>query len=276
MVSFQTIGQFIVERNMELSAKVSKESEERYTLFLNQNELVDDAAVKWRAQFITHIGKAVLSQNEVQVFSQISEWATQTSEDAVNRGVRINELLKTLKLYRKVIWDCIEKEIEIDNIVSSSILKINRIIDALLDHTAYIFSVSYIKYSTKLLEAAQKAFNEVSFPVVALSDQVAILPLIGEMNEERADMLLENVLPNCTSLGIEELIVDLSGVPRIDTLAINQLFKLNASLDLIGISTTYTGIRPALAIPMVNLGICLNQLNVKGTLKNAISTRKIM
>lgn len=276
MMFFETTGQLLKDNNIEISTEISKKLDKRYTSFLNESGLADDTITKWRAQLVVLIGTAVLVQAEANVADQLADWATQTAEGSVQYGVGIDELMLTVRCYRTVIWDYIEKNVEIDSMRPSSVLKVNRIIDAILDQIAQIFSVSYVNYNTKTIKVAQKAFNEVSFPVVALSDQVAILPLIGELNAERANMLLENVLPKCTSLRIEELIIDLSGVPRIDTLAINQLFQLNASLDLTGISTTYTGISPALAIPMVNLGICLNQLNVKGTLKNAISANKIM
>ncbi|MET1032230.1 STAS domain-containing protein [Domibacillus tundrae] len=276
MMFFETTGQLLKDNNIEISTEISKKLDKRYTSFLNESGLADDTITKWRAQLVVLIGTAVLVQAEANVADQLADWATQTAEGSVQYGVGIDELMLTVRCYRTVIWDYIEKNVEIDSMRPSSVLKVSRIIDAILDQTAQIFSVSYVNYNTKTIKVAQKAFNEVSFPVVALSDQVAILPLIGELNAERANMLLENVLPKCTSLRIEELIIDLSGVPRIDTLAINQLFQLNASLDLTGISTTYTGISPALAIPMVNLGICLNQLNVKGTLKNAISANKIM
>jgi rsbT co-antagonist protein RsbR len=276
MMFFETAGQLLKDNNIEVSREISSKLDKRYTSFLNKSGLLDDTITTWRAQLIVLIGTAVLDQDSTNAADQIADWATQTSEGSVQYGVGIDELMLTVRCYRTVIWDYIEKNVEIDNMRPSSVLKVNRIIDAILDQTAQIFSVSYVNYNTKTIRAAQKAFNEVSFPVVAISDKVAILPLIGELNEERAEMLLENVLPKCTLLRIEELIVDLSGVPRIDTLAINQLFKLNASLNLTGISTTYTGIGPTLAIPMVNLGICFNQLNVKGTLKNVISTRKIM
>ncbi|MCP3764813.1 STAS domain-containing protein [Domibacillus sp. A3M-37] len=276
MMFFETTGQLLKDNNIEISTEISKKLDKRYTSFLNESGLTDDTITKWRAQLVVLIGTAVLVQAEANVADQLADWATQTAEGSVQYGVGIDELMLTVRCYRTVIWDYIEKNVEIDSMRPSSVLKVSRIIDAILDQTAQIFSVSYVNYNTKTIKVAQKAFNEVSFPVVALSDQVAILPLIGELNAERANMLLENVLPKCTSLRIEELIIDLSGVPRIDTLAINQLFQLNASLDLTGISTTYTGISPALAIPMVNLGICLNQLNVKGTLKNAISANKIM
>ncbi|WNS78118.1 STAS domain-containing protein [Domibacillus sp. DTU_2020_1001157_1_SI_ALB_TIR_016] len=261
---------------MEISIEISRKLNQRYTSFLNESGLADDAIAKWRAQLIHFIGTAILDQNDASVTDSVADWSVQTAEGAVNYGVGIDDLMLTVRCYRGVIWDYIEKEIDIEAMNPFSVLKVNRIIDAILDQTAQVFSVSYVEYHTKAIRAAQKAFNEVSFPVVALSDQVAVLPLIGELSEERASILLENVLPKCKDLKINDLILDLSGVPQVDTMGTDKLFQLKQSLSLIGINLIFTGIKPSLALPMVNLGVSLDQLNVKGTLKNAISAYKLM
>lgn len=181
-------------------------------------------------------GAAILDQSDAHVADAIADWAVQTAEGAVIHGVGIDDLMLTVRCYRGVIWDCIEKETDIKGMNPFSVLKVNRIIDAILDQIAQVFSVSYVEYHTKTIRAAQKAFNEVSFPVVALSDQVAVLPLIGELSEERASILLENVLPKCKDLKINDLILDLSEVPQVDTMGTDKLFQLKQSLGLIGIN----------------------------------------
>lgn len=276
MMFFETTGNALKKNSSEVSLEINKKLEERYTSFLRESELSDENITKWRAQLIALIGTAVLAQDPDNVEDQVADWAKQTAEGAVQHGVGIDELMLTVRSYREVIWDYIEKEVDIDNMRSSSVLKVNRIIDTILDQTAQVFSISYVNFNTQMMKTAQKAFNEVSFPVVALTDKVAVLPLIGELSEERASRMLEIILPKCTSLKIQELILDLSGVPRIDTIATNQLFQLEDALNLVGVATTFTGIKPELAMPMVNLGIPLNKLNVKGTLQNAISFYKMM
>lgn len=276
MKFFEAAGQLLRGHQMEISIEISRKLNQRYTSFLNESGLADDAIAKWRAQLIHFIGTAILDQNDASVTDSVADWSVQTAEGAVNYGVGIDDLMLTVRCYRGVIWDYIEKEIDIEAMNPFSVLKVNRIIDAILDQTAQVFSVSYVEYHTKAIRAAQKAFNEVSFPVVALSDQVAVLPLIGELSEERASILLENVLPKCKDLKINDLILDLSGVPQVDTMGTDKLFQLKQSLSLIGINLIFTGIKPSLALPMVNLGVSLDQLNVKGTLKNAISAYKLM
>ncbi|MCM3789894.1 STAS domain-containing protein [Domibacillus indicus] len=276
MKFFEAAGQLLRSHHIEISIEISRKLDKRYTSFLNESGLADDAITKWRAQLIHFIGTAILDQSDAHVTDSVADWAVQTAEGAVHHGVGIDDLMLTVRCYRGVIWDYIEKEIDIEAMNPFSVLKVNRIIDAILDQTAQVFSVSYVEYHTKAIRAAQKAFNEVSFPVVALSDQVAVLPLIGELSEERASILLENVLPKCKDLKINDLILDLSGVPQVDTMGTDKLFQLKQSLGLIGINLIFTGIKPSLALPMVNLGVPLDQLNVKGTLKNAISAYKLM
>lgn len=274
MMFFETVGSILEKNSFDISLEINKKLEKKYLLFLNESGFSDEKITKWQAHLIAYIGTAVLTHDSNTTKDQVASWAKQTAEGCVQHGVGIDELMALLRSYREVIWDYIEKKISIDtmdHIRHSSVLKVNRIIDALLDQTAQIFGASYVNFNAQTMQVAKKAFIEVSFPVVALTDQVAVLPLIGELDEERTSRMIEIILPKCSTLKIEELILDLSGVPRIDTIVVNQLFQLKSALSLIGVTATFTGIRPALALPMVSLGICLNQLNVKGTLKNAIS-----
>ncbi|WP_050184328.1 STAS domain-containing protein [Domibacillus robiginosus] len=276
MIFFETVGRLLSENHIDVSVEISQKLEHRYASFFRESGLSDESVTKWRAELIAFIGAGILAQSPDNVTDEVVDWAAQTAEGAVQHGVGIDELMFTVRCYREVIWEYVERKVNIDQMRPTSVLKVNRIIDTLLDQTAQTFSISYVRYNTQTIKAAQKAFNEISFPVVALSDRVAILPLIGELDEGRASILLENVLPKCKDLKIEELILDLSGVPHIDNMTADKLFQLKHSLDLIGISLTFTGIGPKLALPMVNLGIPLNQLNIKGTLKNAISTYKMI
>lgn len=271
MIFFQKAGELLTEHSTQLAIEMEKKLKEKYKPFIYKTSFNEEDIVKWRAQLPVCIGNALLTQDETKAFSQVEEWAKQTGEAAVQHGIAIDGLMINIRLYRETIWDYIEKEVKLDDMRPSSILKVSRQIDALLDFTAHTFSVSYVNHSTQIIKAAQKAFNEVSFPVVALSNKVAVLPLIGELNEERTACLLETILEKCTALGVVRLIVDLSGVPHVDTIAANQLFKLNQALNLIGVSSVLTGMRPELVVPIINSQIDFSQIEIKSTLKEAFS-----
>lgn len=270
------LGQMISEEKTELSLKISRSLDERYISFLKESRLEDEAIVQWRAQFIDYIGKALMAFDTIAVLEEVSDWAKQTGEGAVNVGVGIDELLETNKLYRKVIWEYIQINIDTEKTSVKSFLKINEIIDTILDHTAHTFSVSYVKYHKRTLKLAHEAILEISTPVVSISDKMAILPLIGEIDTNRAQILMESALTRCTELKSSELIIDLSGVPEVNTMVAHELYKLAKALKLIGVQTIFTGIRPETAQAMINLGISFLDFQTMGTLKQALMTKGII
>ena len=189
---------------------------------------------------------------------------------AVQYGVAIDELLSTNKLYRVVIWGFVKENIDRDSTNVASFLQINDIIDELLDHTAYVFSVSFVEFHKRTLGLAKDAMLELSTPVVSLSDKIAILPLVGELDTYRARILMETSLQRCADLKNSELIIDLSGVPIVDTMVAQELFQVAKALQLIGVRPTFTGLRPDIAQTVVNLGIDFKEIRTTGSLKQAL------
>ncbi|OES45546.1 hypothetical protein [Domibacillus iocasae] len=115
MLFSKTVGQLLKDKSLEVSSEISKKLNKRYTSFLNESGLVDNTITKWRAQLIVLIGTATLSEDDADVADQVAEWAMQTSEGSVHYGIGIDGLMLTVRCYRGVIWDYIEKEVEIDN-----------------------------------------------------------------------------------------------------------------------------------------------------------------
>jgi rsbT co-antagonist protein RsbR len=99
--------------------------------------------------------------------------------------------------------------------------------------------------------------------------------LIGDIDTIRANCILESTLKQSIELGLQSLIIDLSGVPVMDKMVANQIFNLIASLRLIGIAATLTGIRPEVAQTAVQLGIDFKETPTFGSLKQAIKTHQL-
>ncbi len=120
------------------------------------------------------------------------------------------------------------------------------------------------------MKKAQSSVMEYSVPVVGLNDHVAILPLIGELDDDRAKILKEVALHKCIELRNSILILDLSGVPTVDTMVANELSQVIDSLKLIGVKTILTGLRPEIAQAVVEIGIKFEGMTIRKNLKTAI------
>lgn len=138
--------------------------------------------------------------------------------------------------------------------------------DRIILHFSEIMHVT----TTNRLKAQQQMINELSSPVIALENKKALLPLVGDIDTDRAKQIIENTLEQCTLLEINQLFVDLSGVVMIDTMVANQIFKLIDALGLLGVECTLSGIRPEIAITAVQLGLSFDQITVQTTLAQAL------
>lgn len=125
---------------------------------------------------------------------------------------------------------------------------------------------------TSVLET-ERMFNDLydlSVPIVPISDGVAVVPIIGNVDEDRAELILNRVLSESQRLSLSHLVIDLSGVVKIDGLVSVQLFKIMDSLKLLGITAVLTGIRPDLAFSAVEQGIDFKNITIRPNLEQAL------
>jgi rsbT co-antagonist protein RsbR len=127
-----------------------------------------------------------------------------------------------------------------------------------------------MKDYTDKIQSAQYAIDELSIPVVRITKEIGVIPLVGEIDTHRAQILMENALKQGNTYKLSWLIIDLSAVPIIDTMVADQLFKVVAALKLIGIDVVLSGIRSEIALTMVQLGVKLNDIVTFNSLYGAL------
>jgi rsbT co-antagonist protein RsbR len=140
------------------------------------------------------------------------------------------------------------------------------IIDALGLYTIDV----YQKTREELIVRQQREISELSTPVVKLWDGVLALPLIGTLDSERTQVVMESLLQSIVDQGAEIAIIDITGVPTVDTLTAQHLLKTIAAARLMGADCIVSGIRPQIAQTMVHLGVELNVIS-KATLADAFA-----
>lgn len=122
------------------------------------------------------------------------------------------------------------------------------------------------------LKAQQQVVLELSTPVMQVWDKVLALPLIGGVDSARAQQIMENVLVKISETGSNVLIIDITGVPVIDTLVASHLIKTVSAARLLGAQTIISGINPEVAQTLVHLGVDLSTITTKSNLARGIST----
>jgi len=115
----------------------------------------------------------------------------------------------------------------------------------------------------------QQELLELSTPVVQLWDGILALPLIGTLDSARTQVVMENLLQKIVETGAAISIIDITGVPTVDTLVAQHLLKTVAAARLMGADCIISGIRPQIAQTIVHLGVNLSNVTTKATLAAA-------
>jgi rsbT co-antagonist protein RsbR len=120
-----------------------------------------------------------------------------------------------------------------------------------------------------VIHRQQLELMELSTPVVQLWDEVVAVPLIGTLDSNRTQVVMENLLQRVVETGARIAIIDITGVPTVDTLVAQHLMKTVAATRLMGADCIISGIRPQIAQTIVHLGVNLNDIITKATLADA-------
>ncbi|HVG76886.1 MAG: STAS domain-containing protein [Candidatus Rokuibacteriota bacterium] len=151
--------------------------------------------------------------------------------------------------------------------LADEIWKATTLVDALGLYT----TESYQKTREQIIGEQQREMLELSTPVVQLWDGVLGLPLIGTLDSARTQVVMENLLQRIVDTGARIAVIDITGVPTVDTLVAQHLLKTVAAARLMGADCIISGIRPQIAQTIVHLGLELNTVATKATLADAFA-----
>jgi len=121
------------------------------------------------------------------------------------------------------------------------------------------------------IHAQQVALEELSTPMIPITDRIVVMPLIGAIDSRRAQQVMESLLNGVANTRAETAIIDITGVSVVDTQVANALIRAAVSVQLLGARVMITGIRPEVAQTLVGLGVDLRGISAYGTLSSAIS-----
>lgn len=141
--------------------------------------------------------------------------------------------------------------------------------NALFDKLGLFTVDAYQKSREEIILRQQRELLELSTPVVELWKGVLALPLIGTLDSARTQVVMESLLQSIVDTGASIAIIDITGVPTVDTLVAQHLLKTVAAARLMGADCLISGIRPQIAQTIVHLGVNLEDVITKSTLADA-------
>jgi len=139
----------------------------------------------------------------------------------------------------------------------------------LLDKLGLYTTEVFQKSRESVIERQQRELLELSTPVVELWDDIVALPLVGTLDSQRTQIVMETLLQKIVQTGASIAIIDITGVPTVDTLVAQHLLKTVAATRLMGADCIISGIRPQIAQTIVHLGVNLGEVTTKATLADA-------
>jgi rsbT co-antagonist protein RsbR len=140
----------------------------------------------------------------------------------------------------------------------------------LLDKLGLFTTEAFQKTREDIIVRQQRELLELSTPVVALWEGVLGVPLIGTLDSDRTQVVMESLLQRIVDSGASIAIIDITGVPTVDTLVAQHLLKTVAAARLMGAECIISGIRPQIAQTIVHLGVDLGTVATKATLADAL------
>ncbi len=142
-------------------------------------------------------------------------------------------------------------------------------IDSFIDKLALLTTDSFIHGRDQVISRQQEEMLELSTPVVTLWDGIVALPLIGTLDSARTQIVMESLLQAIVQTNSRFAIIDITGVPTVDTLVAQHLLKTITAARLMGAECILSGIRPQIAQTIVHLGINLQDVITKAKLSDA-------
>ncbi len=150
-------------------------------------------------------------------------------------------------------------------VLADELWAMTKLLDGLGLYTAEVFQ----KNRDEIISRQRGELLELSTPVVQLWDEILALPLVGTLDSSRTQIVMENLLQKIVDTGAAIAIIDITGVPTVDTLVAQHLMKTVAATRLMGADCIISGIRPQIAQTIVHLGVDLGEVVTKATLADA-------
>jgi rsbT co-antagonist protein RsbR len=144
-------------------------------------------------------------------------------------------------------------------------------VNVLIDRLGLLTTEEHQRAREAVIQQQQRDLIELSTPVVKLWEGVVAVPLIGTLDSERTQVVMESLLERIVETNSTMAIIDITGVPTVDTLVAQHLLKTVAAARLMGADCIISGIRPQIAQTIVHLGLTLSEVTTKATMADAIS-----
>ena len=211
-------------------------------------------------------GKAGLSSIDAPAWQPVRDMLGDLSRSRAANGFTPSETATFVFSLKQPLFDMLRQELDGQAAaLTDELLTAGTALDRLALYTTEV----YQKGREEVILRQQEEMLELSTPVVKLLEGVLALPMIGTLDSARTQVVMESLLQRIVETGAEVAIIDITGVPTVDTLVAQHLLKTITAARLMGAECIISGIRPQIAATIVHLGVDLSAVITKATLADA-------
>ncbi|NNH74646.1 STAS domain-containing protein [Nocardia uniformis] len=197
----------------------------------------------------------------------LQAYARDLSERIIPRGVETDEVLGIVLLLRDVLARSLFEKYQSDFDLLNLVLDVY---EPAANRIANTVGVSFVEERERIIRQQQEAIRELSTPVLQVREQLLILPIIGVLDGQRARQLTEQLLRAIRGNRAKVVVIDITGVPTIDSTVANHLVQTVDASGLMGASVIITGLSSEIALTLVAIGLDLSKMNAVGDLQGGI------
>jgi len=207
---------------------------------------------------------AVLETGSVEA---LQEYARDLSERIIPRGVETHEVLGIVLLLRDVLARSLFEKYQHD---FSRLKKVLDAYEPAANRIANTVGVSFVQERERIIREQQEAIRELSTPVLQVRERLLILPIIGVIDPQRARQLTEQLLRGIRANRAKVVVIDIPGVPAVDSTVANHLVQTVDASRLMGATVIVTGLSSEIAQTLVTIGVDLTRMKTVGDLQGGI------
>ncbi len=238
----------------------------------NDRRISDNELSAQASEFLTLMDSAAASGGlhdvDNEQWSRVRDFLSGISRSRALQGFTSEQTASFIFSFKKPLFDRLRKELTKDpQALADEIWAATELIDKLGLHTVK----SYQHAREEVIVRQQEELLELSTPVVKLWQGILALPMIGTLDSARTQVVMETLLQRIVETGSEITVIDITGVPTVDTLTAQHLMKTVAAIRMMGADCIISGIRPQIAQTIVHLGVDLAGITTRATLADALA-----
>jgi len=219
------------------------------------NELIENVNI----EFVNIIISSVEDENFTEDFEQFTK-------KLIGLGWPLAYFTDCLQDFRRVLINFyLAEKKQMDNDALSTLMKS---VDGWFEPIIHNLVSGYSGNWERSVSLQRIALKELSTPLIPIMDNITVMPLIGTIDTERAKLIMENILEGVIKHNSEVVLIDITGVPVVDTMVAHHIVQVSEAIRLVGATSILVGIRPEIALTITNLGIDLTKFLTKSSLKS--------